>query len=234
MMKVRILKALTIAALCCLTLGVVTPVWAYFNNFESPVGPEWSTNQRDVTPIGGRWFLGQFASGVDGSIGTATLTLPGVAAGNIDVDFDLFIIRSWDGYPGGGPDEFDFGVNGSPLFRTTFSGYLGDTEPKQNYPDEIGGALHFTGTGAVEIDTLGFDWSGVPRNYVYHLAFNFPHPGGDLSIYFQGVNLQGWSGGQNAWNESWGIDNVNVVPEPGSLFMLGMGGLGLLLRCRRK
>jgi hypothetical protein len=34
----------------------------YTNNFETAVGSEWSKTDRDMTPIGSRWFLGQFAS----------------------------------------------------------------------------------------------------------------------------------------------------------------------------
>src|SRR5436853_170827 len=72
----------------------------YINNFESPVGTEWSLTNRDVTPFGARTFLGQFGNQ------TNTLTLTNLPPHTeAELAFDLFIIRSWDGTSGAGAYE---------------------------------------------------------------------------------------------------------------------------------
>src|SRR5436190_21763798 len=90
----------------------------YTNDFESPVGSEWSRTNRDVTPIGARGFLGQFGNGA------LTLVLTNLPAHTeVDLSFDLFIIRSWDGLGVVGPSElWSVGLSGGPTFvRVAFS-----------------------------------------------------------------------------------------------------------------
>jgi predicted phage terminase large subunit-like protein len=64
----------------------------YFNDFETAVGTAWSSTNTDITPVGNRKFLGQFGNGTV----SLTLTDPRFVNNNITIEFDLFIIQSWD------------------------------------------------------------------------------------------------------------------------------------------
>ena len=172
----------------------------------TPAGPlpEWSNDARDVTPSG-RVFLGQFSNQ------TVSLLLSGLPAhSQATVSFDLFIINSWDGNcagpncgcPSCGPDVWDLTVAGGPtLLHTTFSnvGLL-----NQAYPDTFPGGDNPAGTGATEVNTLGYSNYG---DSVYHLSFNFPHSIGALQLNFSAMGLQDIS------DESWGLDNVEVAVD---------------------
>ncbi|XZF62279.1 MAG: Calx-beta domain-containing protein [Gloeotrichia echinulata DVL01] len=182
--------------------SVANSVPIYFNNFDTSAGTEWSNRTIGTTPIGGRKFLGQFGNG------TVSLTLNDNRLTNnlVSLEFDLFVINSWDGNVSGvGPDLFNLSIaGGQTLLNTTFS----NTEEvgyRQSYPGEFGTGNNPGGTGATEIDTLGYSFYG---NSVYHLAYTFPYSTNSLSINFTGSNLQGIS------DESWGLDNVSVSILP--------------------
>ena len=116
-------------------------VTVYTNGFQGAVGPEWSAVKTDITPIGGRRFLGQFSNQV---VTLTTTQLPPHSAAT--VSFDLFVIRSWDGSytentPSGccGPDEWDLSVaNGPTLLRSSFSNVDLPAYP-QSFPDAYPG-----------------------------------------------------------------------------------------------
>ncbi len=147
----------------------------------------------------------------------------------MSVEFDLFILRSWDGNGTDyGPDYWNLSAGSQTLMHTTFSNGFGGS---QSYPGD-----YYTSnsprTGAVENDTLGYG-TGYWGDSVYHITKNYPHAGGLLVINFQGDHLQGWQG----WNdEGWGLDNVQVtvIPLPGTILMLGSGLLGLLGLSRQR
>ena len=88
----------------------------YANDFVNPVGSEWSNTHTETTPGTASHpptpFLGRF------SVGTVSLNLGKLAAHtSATIEFDLFIIGSWDGnvtIPGVGPDVWDLGVDGGP------------------------------------------------------------------------------------------------------------------------
>ena len=110
--------------------------------------PEWSNDARDVTPSG-RVFLGQFLNQ------TVSLLLSGLPThSQVTVSFDLFVIQSWDGnFPRAGPDIWDLTVAGGPtLLHTTFS----NCRHNQAYPDTFPGGDNPAGTGASEVNTLGY------------------------------------------------------------------------------
>jgi hypothetical protein len=162
--------------------------------------------QQQTTPLGNRHFL---ASSPDGfSNETATLALTGLPShSQVTLDFDLFIIRTWDGsYAGGpGPDRWMLNVAGGPtLLDTTFSTFGAVAPWYQAYPDAYPAGNHLPGTGAVEHDTLGFPYFGVVRDSVYHLSFSFANTASALSFVFSAAGLQGGT------DESWGLDNVQV------------------------
>lgn len=185
--------------------------FVYRKDFEGggSAGPEWSSQGTDVTPVGGRRFLGQFTENQ-----TVTLNLNGLPAHNsVTISFDLYLIRSWDGdgSQGDGPDEWRLSVvGGATLLRTTFSNYNGTNGifVPQHYPNSFPGALLHAGrTGAVEGDTLGYT-NGANQDAVYHLSFTFNHTQSNVSFLFAGQGLQG------ILDESWGLDNVEVKTNP--------------------
>ncbi|MHB9024325.1 MAG: type II secretion system protein [Armatimonadota bacterium] len=185
-------------------VGLETEImgFEYTNDFEQPVGGEWSLTQIDTTPTGGRKFLGQFTND------SATLTLSALPDHEkITVAFDLFLIRSWDGNNStNGPDEWDLRVQGGQaLIHTTFG--METSSPGQAYPGSFPGATNPLRTGAVANDSLGYLYNGTPMDSTYHLTYTFEHTGGNLRLVFSASGLEDIS------NESWGIDNIQVSGE---------------------
>jgi len=180
----------------------------YSNDFESSVGEEWSTGRTDVTPVGNRRFLGQFGNE------TATLRLN---ADDIDqdhttaitVEFDLFVLRTWDGNhtgSGSGPDRWSLTLgNGMSLLDTTFSNNVPNSSfAGQAYPGVFGSGQFDPRTGAEENNTLGFLFGNDEFDAVYHLSFTFSYTGGDVVLKFAGGLTTPGD------DESWGLDNVEV------------------------
>lgn len=179
------------------------PAATFFWDFEEPVGPEWSTTATAVTPNGGRRFLGEFSNH---TVGLTLNSLPAHTA--VELSFDLFVGRSWDGNSTSfGPDvwrveAFDPAAAGFvPLLQTTFTTFPGSL---QAYPDSYPGGSHPGTTGAVEVNTLGYTWSGAPRDSVYRITFSIPHTASSFQARWLSTVLQGVS------DELWGLDNVGV------------------------
>jgi hypothetical protein len=168
----------------------------------------------DITPSGRR-FLGQLGND------TVRLTLnclPSHTAAT--VDFDLFIIRSWDGnivlQPdtgyGVGPDIWGLSVAGGPtLLHTTFTNYTvwPGFEFRQAYPGAYPGGDYAPRTGAKENDSLGYSFENYAHmDSVYHLTLTFSHTASALQFDFSAAGLQ------PLLDESWGLDNVDVTLAP--------------------
>ncbi|MDB6170971.1 MAG: hypothetical protein JWL59_282, partial [Chthoniobacteraceae bacterium] len=162
----------------------------YFTDFEGVIGSEWSSASADssATPAFTR-FSGRFGNE------TQTLALSDLTAGSsYTVVFDLYILDSWDGNGGAGPDYFNVSVDGAQLLRHTFSNYNG-TPPSQpqSFPEE-------PESGRI---SLGFNSSYVDAIY-RSIEVTFTASGPTAQISFRGEGLQELN------DESWGVDNVSV------------------------
>ena len=197
-----------LAAALALVVGVISAGDAgaapgdtiYSEDFSGPVGPEWSTDELETSPDGER-HLGLFSND------TASLNLTGLPAhGEVVVELDIYVLDSMDGNdtgPGSGeeedgvaqPDVFTFTADGAVVKRTTF----GNRHP-QAYPGDYPGASNPPKTGATAIDDLGYDESTTFRP-----SLRFPHGTDSLSFSVAASGLDDLD------DESWGIDNVEVL-----------------------
>jgi hypothetical protein len=223
-----------LAVLCVCSFGLISRAAAetvYSNGFGPPQAmPEW--NATGVSPLAveqeytGNWFLGRFHGDiVDILAGLGTpdnrtdvtlrlMDLPPHAF--VTVSFDLFVIGSWDGndvHPQyGGPDLFELAILDGPSLVTTTFALCDPARHTQAYPDDYP-ATHPAATGAVAVNSLWvdtFDCGVGLRDAVYHVERTFAHDASSLALRFSGVGLQWW------WDESWGLDNVEVeVVGPG-------------------
>lgn len=177
----------------------------YSNDFEDQVeADKWSHTNTDITPEGGRRFLGQFN---DATVSLSLGSLPDHEF--LGVGYDIFVMKSWDGNSNGnlGPDIHKFQVDGEEVFKTTFSNLPSGV---QAYPDSYPGGSFPADTGATEVDTLGYVGpiaTNERRDAVYHLHFLVPHTSPNAQLDFSAI-LPDYSGGLG--NESWGLDNVSV------------------------
>lgn len=216
----------------------------YQNDFQSGAGSEWSRTllQNAPTPywFGPRTFLGEFGNE------TVSLSLASLGAhSGVQLGFDLYLIRSWDGSSGGAA-LYDYG---NDIFRVMVQGgatLLEDTFSNGNPAGQTYGANanNPAYTGAAESYSLGFVFEdgilGISQvmDSVYRFSFSFAHSSNWLAFDFSGFGLQGLG------DESWGLDNVQVslsgaqaparVPAPSVLPLIGIGLLGMLWARRRK
>jgi prepilin-type N-terminal cleavage/methylation domain-containing protein/prepilin-type processing-associated H-X9-DG protein len=166
-------------------------------DFENGAAADWNYSTIGTTPTGGRKYLGDFSNN------DVRLTLKSLPEHcRFLVEFDLFVMKSWDGssLPASwGPDIWNMGVVGSasPTVNTTFS----SGGASQSYPGTYPTDNNVGRTGAKEPNnSLGV--SGGDN--VYHIVVNTPHSGNTAQIYFSSTSLQG------VGDECWGIDNVVV------------------------
>ena len=128
---------------------------------------------------------------------------------SVDIDFLLGVINSWEDETDSsvvGPDEFSVTVDGVEIFRENFRNLDGS---RQGYQAPAGVALT-----PAPLSDLGFPGpsSSLDRNdAAYDMgldpAFNaIAHTDSTLTV--EWIADGGWEGGGN---ESWGIDNVEVL-----------------------
>jgi len=138
---------------------VTAGAFNYSNDFESDSVTGWSRSTRSTTPAGSRNFLGEFSND------TVSLELNDVALnGSVTVEFDLFIINTWDGIGnlGAGADKFTVNTSGGEtLLNTTFAKFPGQL---QSYPYSLPG--YYT-INSVEASTT----SSSENNRVYVTSY---------------------------------------------------------------
>ncbi len=245
------------ATLLAATLLLASPAQAapaYSHDFQWDVGAAapygWSagTIQSAPNPDYGGWrrFLGEFVNQ------EVTLSLNDLAPhAFVQVDFDLYLIRSWDGESTEyGKDYFGFRAGDSQLFRETFS----NGGAMQTYCGSAcvtGQSVYAPMTGAAERYSLGYGFDNwLPESpkhgtsevmdSVYRFSITFAHAASNLELGFFAQGLQAnWVAreGGGYWDESWGLDNVSVhllpVPEPQTWALL-LAGLALAFAARRR
>ena len=187
------------------TIGKTATNTLYFRDFASgPAGPEWSTTQVATSPSGQR-FLGELGNG------STTLSLNSLPAHTqLVLEFDIYIIDSWNGNGGQGsasaPDIVEVSVvGGATIKRTTFSNKPSDP---QAFPGDHPGAVNPAGAGALSKGALGYP----PDNdhfgdSVYRLRLTFNHTSGIIALRFASQQTSGQ-------NERWGVDNVRLSLAP--------------------
>jgi hypothetical protein len=130
----------------------------------------------------------------------------------VTIEYDLYVIRAWEGNSTAGdtgPDQWELNVGGGlRLLHTTFSN-LGDNP--QAFPGSVPEGSNPAGTGASEVNTLGYAGSG-PMDTVYHMQHTLPHSANFLVLNFAASGLS-----SNLSEQSWGLDNVRVFVTPESV-----------------
>jgi hypothetical protein len=180
----------------------------YFDDFEGTVGPEWSPAVTDGSQPALTTFLGRYNNTF------VDLTLPAQNGNDYLLSFDLYIIDSWDGSVHN--DIFNVIIDDVSRFSETFTntayGDPANFDDYQSFPEPLNPRTD-----------IAFE---AYLDAIYHIDIPFTASGSTMTIRFQDLGLQPLN------DESWGIDNVAVTPEPTTIVLLGLGGL--MLRRRKK
>jgi hypothetical protein len=187
------------------TVGKTATNVLYFRDFAAGApGPEWSTTQVTTSPSGQR-FLGELGNT------STTLSLNSLPAHTqLVLEFDIYIIDSWNGNGGIGsaaaPDIVEVSVvGGAVLKKTTFSNKPSDV---QAFPQDYPGGVNPAGTGSLSKGALGYPPD--PDHFgdsVYRIRLTFNHTSGIIALKFASQQTSGQ-------NERWGIDNVRLSLTP--------------------
>lgn len=193
----------------------------------------------------GRFLHNWAQRGPDGNAPGTVLRLDGLPEHtHISLGFLLAIIDSWDGSTSSGnprfaPDYFNIELDGTLIFRETF-----DNHPDPRYNDQSYVAP--PGVTVVDRQEMGFSGDNFPGVFVdsgYDMGLDpqfqlIQHTSSSLEVrwFASGRGWQGngppggtWSGGE--WeDESFALDNIqvglhnfNVIPEPSTLALVGLG-----------
>ncbi|MAF11382.1 hypothetical protein CMK11_13110, partial [Candidatus Poribacteria bacterium] len=171
------------------------------DDFQAGANPLWTNPTTTTAPAdAGRGFLGQFTSE------TVSLPLSDIPThSEVTLSFDLYLLNSWDGSGGAGPDRITVTADETTLLDSTFSNVTnGSSNAFQSYPASYGGGTNAARTGAVEANTLGGTFYG---DSVYEFTYTFAHSDSALQIDFSASGLE------SIGNESWGLDNVVVTTQ---------------------
>lgn len=238
----------------------------YFNDFQTAVGPGWTSTSPftwgiQATPLPAddtRRFLGYFGGDTTLSLTLADLPL---SQGFVEVEFDLYLMWSWDGEDtrpvdgvARGPDVFGFSIDAGagpgPVRSWTFSHGNGALSPQSFCDGQPARCLPTT--GAQERYTLGYRFdilpteedlestSAAPMDSVYRLTGHAALSGTAVTLTFFSQGLQVRDDLAFPFlDEAWGIDNLRVTvaipePAPGALTLAGLAVLGFAGRRLRR
>lgn len=169
----------------------------YSNDFTAPAGTEWSS--RPALDVGADRALGAF-----GRNAPTTLTLTGLPAHqSLTLEFDLWIIRSWDGNNAtNGPDLFAVKADGADILNTSFAdSTFGSGTFPQCYPSSCP-ATNVPGAGR-----LGGTQFGGTNHDLYRVSLTFLHKASTVALRFDGYITSALS------DESFALDNVRVLRD---------------------
>ena len=159
----------------------------YESNFGIGIGPIWNTTSS--FPINGVTALGEFGNQ------TISLSLNNILPhDSILVEFDLYVISSWDG--NGipiccGPDFITLRTDGIDMMHATFS----NTGQLQSYPDDY----PVNNPNQSGVDLIGANFS------MYNISRTIAHSNSNAVIDFIGG-----PGLQSLGDESWAFSNVKI------------------------
>jgi hypothetical protein len=191
-------------------------------DFQTSVPTEFSSGSLSASNLGSEalnqglsQYLGSFTLGQ-----STTLTLTGLAAHtDLQLEFDLYLFRTWDGSSSFGPDFFS--LSGDISFSKTFTNHHGTAlNPNQTY-DSLGDVfLNSTGSALSAFgdpsSTQAFFDLG-PNGALG--SFDIAHSATSFSVTFGGPTTQD--------DEQWAIDNVRVsivpIPEPSAALLVATG-----------
>ena len=184
----------------------------------------------------GDFFRNEAGNGIINGVELTLTDLPSHTS--VSVDFLLAIIDSWDGVGDNtnGPDGFAVAVDGNVIFSEVFENSYSGTQTYMPPP----------GVELARHEDLGFR---PPASFFWDSAYdmgqdptfnNIAHTSSTLTVnwFRNGGNV---INSPSFVDESWAIDNLSVtlhgtaaVPEPASLAFLGVTGLCLFSRRRRR
>ncbi|MDO8449197.1 MAG: PEP-CTERM sorting domain-containing protein [Rhodoferax sp.] len=227
------------------TAAIAAPTVVFQTNFEGPLPTELSPGTAVQTAVQGYAGLGSTGNQFGGNFlrsetgNTVTLQLNNLPTHNtISLEFLFAAIDSLDGtgtFPQG--DFFKIVFDGVTLFSESFAN--ADLSYQiQSYAPPAGVTL-------ARLVNLGFSQGFYYSDSAYNLGAdprfaNFAHTGSTAKIDFYIFG----PGNQSLSDESWAMDNLrvsvvttgngNVIPEPGSLALLGLGLSSLAILRRRQ
>lgn len=190
----------------------------FFTNFDSGAPPEFSgvTTTEGVQAcaglghgtdlFGGLLLRNDTGPYAGGPALPTRLTLTGLPPHEfIDLHFLLAVIDTWDGNSGGcDPDIFGVTVDGQLVFSESFTNF--PDSHTASYPDAS------TPPGVALAQYVQLGWLDFELDSAYDLGLepalqSIPHTASTLTIEWF-ASGGGWQG---SYDESWGIDNVEVI-----------------------
>ncbi len=165
----------------------------FFDDFESGASSSWSDSRIDSSyPNVFTQFSGRF------NHGSQTLTLATIPGETYTLEWDLYLLDSWDGsHSLYGPDYFNIDIDGKQVFHETFTNF-----PEQNFPQT------FT-ESPYEIGSYGL--TSYYRDSIYRdIQLTFTAQNATTTIRFSDELNFVESVSLGLADETWGIDNVEV------------------------